>query len=313
MKQNKTPAILFSDVLKQYYKSDDFIFEFAESTQEVIKQVMMHAKPLYKKVANTIAIEDVNNIIKSLESEGKYSTAKNFTLYIRKIITFAYVQRYIDNNITSGLEYNGESKSKYEYLTKKELGVLLKSIFIDDSIDVKFKKALYSLTITLIPIETLKSLTFDVVDFNSGIFSINKIKSVTDFKMLLPSQILSIWNCKQDVIRNNIIHIHVNTFRKTLKTLAIKYINKEISPENLRETAGYILRNTFKADIHAIRTLLMLKIQLRYGDNLLLQLPRFKKMYESNCYDERAKLSQEYANMIDSLIGKRVIKQLFNN
>lgn len=313
MKQIKTSTFTFGKVLKQYYKSDDFTYQYSESTQNAIRKSMIHAESILNVDINTITINDIKRIIENLEHSGKHSTAKSFSYYICKFFTFAYTKRYTNTNITKALKYDdSNAKPKFAPLSKSELSSFISQLINDSDVDLEIKIALYSQIVTLIPADNLVKLTFDNVNFKSGIFSMESIKSIDNFKMLLPTQIMTLWKYQKNHGKAQIINISINTFKKEIKELSSKYLHKSITSENLRQTARDILVNDFEVgDYNTIRTALMLSISKRPMHNhLMLSVERYRKSYNSLFYNERAVLSQQYADLIDDLVGNNIVGQI---
>lgn len=253
-------------------------------------------------VLNNVVMEkiteaDIQDIMHKADKDGTKSIAAGILQRMKMIFKWAKREGYIPHNPTLEMERSYKIGVRERYLQPNELKHFLNSICSDKTIVALPQAVIYSLLVLLTRKEELLRLKWQDVDLDSGRIVLRETKNITNFTIIIPSQIIGLWRKLRELYPNSQYvfagqrtHYRSPSLRKELMHMIDKYNMEWFTPHDFRRTGMTILAEM--GNRHEV-------IDSALGH----VLTGVKKHYlKSNLLEERKNLLQNWADYIDSLL-----------
>jgi integrase len=199
----------------------------------------------------------------------------------------------LDINVKAKYKVNVRTR----YLNEKKLGGLFKNLWNDNNVPITIKTAIYTLFITMLRREELLNLEWSDIDLDNQKITVRSAKWIDNFIIRIPQQLVSklqelhqkyptvkyVFNCREDRYSGD-------TLCRYCKQLGKKYGINEFTPHDARRTGMTLLAD----NNHSYKVIDMALGHIQKGVN--------KSYLKTHLSEPRAKLLQDYADLIDLLI-----------
>ena len=259
--------------------------------------VLNKAAILNSTIISKITEADIASIIDRVKHKSP-STAATLLREIKAIFRFAYDEKYILQKLEINIKARYKVNVRSRYLDEKKLGELFKRLWNDSDVPITIKTAVYALFITMLRREELLSLEWSDVDLDNHKITIRSAKWIDNFIIRIPQQLVSrlqqlrqkypavkyVFNCRED-------RYNGDTLCRYCKQLGEKYGIGEFTPHDARRTAMTLLAD----NNHNYKVIDMALGHIQQGVN--------KAYIKTHLSEPRAKLLQDWANLIDLLVS----------
>lgn len=259
--------------------------------------VMRRMSILDKVVMEKIVETDITEIMAKADKDGAKSIAAGLLQRTKMIFKWAKKEGYIPHDPIRDLERSYKIKPVERYLEPTELKHLFNAMANDNQTLALEKTVIYSLVILLTRKEELLRLKWQDVDLDTGRVVLRETKSINNFTLIVPKQIILLWNklkqlnpSSEYVFATKHSHYNSVSLRHDLNWMIENYKMTKFTPHDFRRTGMTIL------------------VELGYRheviDSALAHVQSgLKKHYQkSNLLEERKKLLQDWADYIDSQV-----------
>lgn len=258
-------------------------------------------------IMEKITEADIKDIMQKADKDGTKSIAAGILQRMKMIFKWAKNDGYIPHNPTLEMERSYKIGVRERYLQPNELKHFLNSMCNDKTIVALPKAVIYSLLVLLPRKEELLRLKWQDVDLDSGRIVLRETKNITNFTIIVPSQIINLWGKlrelypdSQYVFAGQRTHYRSTSLRKELMHMIDKYNMEWFTPHDFRRTGMTILAEM--GNRHEV-------IDIALGH----VLTGVKKHYlKSHLLEERRKLLQDWADYLDTLLNTEA-KPVGNN
>lgn len=265
-------------------------------SKEKLTEVLNKASDLNNTPIAKITENEINEIITRVKHTAP-STAATLLCELKAIFTFAYDEKYIVQKLDINIKTRYKVKERTRYLNENKLGILFKNLFKDYDVPNVMKVAIYAIFITILRREELLNIEWSDVDLNSQRITIRNGKRIDNFIISIPTQLsiklseLQLKNPNTKYVFNSRRYRYSgDVLYKYCKNLGIKYGIGEFTPHDARRTAMTLL-----ADRGYDPT--VIDMALGHTQN------NIRKHYlKTHLSEPRAKLLQDWANLIDKLM-----------
>lgn len=209
---------------------------------------MKRAEILNNIIMDKIIETDILEVLNNADKSNATSISAGILQRIKAVFKWAKKEKYIINNPTIELEKSYKVMPRERYLEQRELAHFFNSLFADSSIVALPKIIFISMATLMLRIEELMSIRWQDVDTKTGRVVIKQTKSIKDFRLIIPTQILELWLRFKDISPDT---EYVFPFRKKyfrsvnvrniLNTLIIKYNMERFTPHDFRRTGMSLL------------------------------------------------------------------------
>ncbi len=260
--------------------------------------VLNKAAILNSAIISKISETDVASVIDRVKHKSP-STAATLLREIKAIFRFAYDEKYIMQKLEINIKARYKINVRTRYLNEKKLGGLFKSLWSDNDTPITIKTAIYALFITMLRRDELLSLEWSDVDLENQKITVRNAKRIDNFIVRIPLQLVHklgelrqkypatkyVFNCHEGRYSGD-------TLCRYCKQLGEKYGIGEFTPHDARRTGMTLLAD----NNHSYKVIDMALGHVQKGVN--------KSYLKTHLSESRAKLLQDYANLIDLLISQ---------
>lgn len=267
-----------------------------QSSLNKLLALLSKANKLNDTIMAKITEQDIGSIIDKIKLKAP-SAANALLREIKAIYNFAYDEKYITTKLELTIKAKYKIKPRNRYLNENKLAILFKMLWNDEDVPCVIKIAIYALFITMLRREELLKLEWSDIDLNNHKIIVKNTKRIDNFIVRIPTQLTDklsklreqnpdtkyVFYCRQ-------YRYNGDTLCKWCKILGLKYQIGEFTPHDARRTAMNILSDRNKP-YKVIDTALG---HLQMGVN--------KSYFSTHLSEPRAKLLQDYADLIDLLV-----------
>lgn len=257
--------------------------------------IMKHVAILNNSVMEKISENDISQLIWKVKKKSP-SIATILLRQIKAIYNFAYEEKYIRNRVDFRINAKYDVKHRERYLDEDELGLFFSKLFSDNDISLTIKTAIYSLFILMLRRQELLSLEWSDIKGDNRLV-VKHTKRIDGFSIALPPQLIDKLNqLKSENKRSKYIfssgksYYSGDTLCRYCKKLSVKYGLKEFRPHDARRTALTLLSDRG----HSYKVIDTALGHIQLGVN--------KAYFKTNLSGQRAKLLEDWANLIDGLM-----------
>lgn len=269
----------------------------AQSKAKLIA-VLNKAALLSSTIISKITETDIACVIDRVKHKSP-STAATLLREIKAIFRFAYDEKYIMQKLEINIKARYKINVRTRYLNEKKLGGLFKNLWLDNDTPITIKTAIYALFITMLRRNELLSLEWSDIDLINQKITVRNAKRIDNFIVRIPLQLVQklkelrhkyptakyVFNCRDE-------HYSGDTLCRYCKQLGKKYSIGEFTPHDARRTAMTLLAD----NNHSYKVIDMALGHVQKGVN--------KSYLKTHLSEPRAKLLQDYADLIDLLVSQ---------
>lgn len=293
-KENTNLGKTFGEIIEIYITEQKQ--NIKPQSRKQLKDILGKAWVLHGKVMAKITEREIKECVDRVKKKAP-STAATLLREIKAIYNFAYDEKYLVQKLDISVKAKYKMKPRSRYLSEDKLGRFFKQLWQDNDVSIVMKTAIYALFITLLRREELLSLEWDNVDFINKKIIIKSTKRISNFTIQPPMQLLeklttlrNICQDKKYVFRFGKKHYTGNTLCIYCKELGMKYGIGEFTPHDARRTGMNILSD----NNHPYQVIDTALGHVQQGVN--------KSYFNTHLAEPRAKLLQDWADLIDKLM-----------
>lgn len=258
--------------------------------------VMKHVAILNNSIMEKITETDISQLIWKVKNKSP-AVATTLLRQIKAIYKFAHEESYLTKKMDIRITAKYETKHRERYLEEDELGLFFSNLFKDESVPLTIKIAIYGLFILMLRRQELLSLEWSDIKGDNRLV-VKHTKKIDGFSITLPTQMVNKFqelkkaNSKRSkyIFSSRNSYYTGDTLCRYCKELSIKYgLKKPFRPHDARRTALTLLSDRG----HSYKVIDTALGHVQLGVN--------KAYFKTNLSGQRAKLLQEWANLIDEL------------
>lgn len=284
----------FAEILKLYIQENKS--KLRPTSKLKFDSVMSNAIILHNTVMEKITENDISEIINRVKKTSP-SIATTLLREIKSIYKFAYEEKYLLNKLEFRISAKYRTNHRDRYLEEENLGKFFSGLFADNDVPLTIKAAIYSLFILMLRREELLNLEWTDLNLEAHKLVVKQTKKITNFKITLPIQLVELFKKLKDnnhksqyIFASRTSRYTGDTLCRYCKKLGVKYGVGEFTPHDARRTAMTLLSDRN----HPYKVIDMALGHIPLGVN--------KSYLKTNLSDSRAKLLQDWADLIDTLM-----------
>ena len=286
-------GLKFGEVCALYTKQ--YFPTIRDSSKNTWVTVMARTVILNNIVMEKITEADIKEVLKT--ADGSPSVAAGILQRLKSVFNWAVDEGYIPNNPITNLRRSFKVTPRERYLQPYEIKTFFNALATDHIPLIIVKVAIYSLAILLTRREELLSLKWQDVDLATGRIVIRQTKTIKDFTIIIPTQLIAMWTKLRNLYPNSPFvfgcrkaHYSGMHLCKHIVEAAERYGMEKFTPHDFRRTGMTLLAE--QGHRHDV-------IDAALGHSI----SGVKKHYlKSNLLEERKNLLQNWADYIDSLL-----------
>lgn len=257
--------------------------------------VLNKATILNKTIISKITEADIENIIKHVKLKSP-STATTLLREIKAIFRFAYNEKYMLHKFEIDIIECYKINVRTRYLNESKLGILFNKLWDDVDVPIIIKTAIYALFITMLRREELLSLEWSDIDLENQKITVRNAKCISNFIVRIPTQLVQKlkelrerYPTTKYVFCSRGYRYSGDAFCNWCKEIGMNYRIGEFTPHDARRTGMTLLSDRG----HNYKVIDMALGHVQQGVN--------KSYLKTHLSEPRAKLLQDYADLIDKL------------
>lgn len=283
----------FGAVVDSYIQS--YKRNLKPQSQTKLLAVLNKAAALNKTIISKITENDIVHIIERVKNKSP-STASTLLRELKAIFRFAHEEKFLIDKLDINLKARYKINYRTRYLNERKLGILFNKLWDDVDVPIVIKTAVYALFITMLRREELLSLEWSDIDLDNQKITVRNAKCISNFIVRIPTQLVhklkelrERYPTAKYVFCSREYRYSGDTFCKWCKEIGMRYGIDEFTPHDARRTGMTLLSDrgyNYKVIDMAIG-------HVQQGVN--------KSYLKTHLSEPRAKLLQDYADLIDKL------------